>query len=122
MLANPYQKYQQSQVETSSPAKLLLMLYDGALKSIQGAKVGMMEKDFEKANDHLTRAQDIIFELMNSLNMEQGEVAQNLFLLYDYMIQQLVQSNIHKDPQILSQVESLLKDLRETWKEAISKI
>ena len=122
MLANPYQKYQQSQVETSSPAKLLLMLYDGALKSIQGAKVGMMEKDFEKANDHMTRAQDIIFELMNSLNMEQGEVAENLFLLYDYMIQQLVQSNIHKDPQILSQVESLLKDLRETWKEAISKI
>ena len=121
MLANPYQKYQQSQVETSSPAKLLLMLYDGALKSIQGARMGMMEKDSEKANDHLTRAQDIIFELMNSLNMEQGEVAQNLFLLYDYMIQQLVQSNIHKDPQILSQVESLLKDLKEAWKEAILK-
>ena len=122
MLANPYQKYQQSQVETSSPAKLLLMLYDGALKSIQGAKVGMMEKDFEKANDHLTRTQDIIFELMNSLNLEKGEVAHNLFLLYDYMIQQLVQSNIYKDPQILSQVESLLKDLREAWKEAILKI
>lgn len=121
MLANPYQKYQQSQVETSSPAKLLLMLYDGALKSIQGARMGMMEKNFEKVNDHLTRAQDIIFELMNSLNLEVGEVAQNLYLLYDYMIQQLVQSNIHKDPQILSHVETLLKELRETWKEAVLK-
>ncbi len=121
MLANPHQKYQQSQVETSSPAKLLLMLYDGALKSIQGARVGMMEKDYEKANQHLTKAQDIIFELMSSLDLEVGEVAQNLYLLYDYMIQQLVQSNIKKDPQILTQVESLLKDLRETWKEAVLK-
>lgn len=118
MLANPYQRYQQSQVETSSPAKLLLMLYDGALKSIQGARLGMMENNFEKVNNHLTRGQEIIFELMNSLDLEMGEVAQNLYLLYDYMIQQLVQSNIQKDPQILCQVECMLKELKEAWKEA----
>jgi len=118
MLANPYQRYQQSQVETSSPAKLLLMLYDGALKSIQGARLGMMENNLEKVNKHLTRGQEIIFELMNSLDLEMGEVAQNLYLLYDYMIQQLVQSNIQKDPQILCQVECMLKELKEAWKEA----
>nr|WP_320415665.1 flagellar export chaperone FliS [Candidatus Contubernalis alkalaceticus] len=119
MLANPYQKYQHNQVETSTPGKLLLMLYNGALKFIREARKAAEEKNIEKVNNKIGRAQDIIFELMSSLNFEQGKIAENLYALYDYMNQRLIEANIKKDDKILAEVEGMLESLRDTWKEAI---
>jgi len=121
MLANPYQKYQQNQIDTASPGKLLIMLYDGALKFTQAAREGVTEKDFEKANNNIIKVQNIISELMTSLDMEKGDVATNLYSLYDYMNNRLIEANIQKDEKVLTEVEGLLKDLKNTWQEAILK-
>jgi len=121
MLSNPYQKYQQNQVETASPVKLLLMLYNGALRFIKGAREGIREKDMEKANHNIVKAQDIVVELMTSLDMEQGEISKNLYSLYDYANSRLLQANIKKDENILSEAENILQELRDTWQEATLK-
>lgn len=118
MLSNPYQKYQQNQVETASPAKLLLMLYNGALRFVKGAREGIREKDMEKANHNIGKAQDIVVELMTSLDMEQGEISRNLYSLYDFVNTRLLEANIKKDENILSEAENILQELRDTWQEA----
>lgn len=118
MLSNPYQKYQQNQVETASPAKLLLMLYNGALRFVKAAREGIREKDMEKANHNIGKAQDIVVELMTSLDMEQGEISRNLYSLYDFVNTRLLEANIKKDENILSEAENILQELRDTWQEA----
>ncbi len=121
MLSNPYQKYQQNQVETASPAKLLLMLYNGALRFVKAAREGIREKDMEKANHNIGKAQDIVVELMTSLDMEQGEISRNLYSLYDFVNTRLLEANIKKDENILSEAENILQELRDTWQEAFLK-
>ena len=120
MLSNPYQQYQQNQVDTATPDRLLLMMYNGALKFIKTAREGIVEKDIEKANNHIIKVQDIVYELMSSLDLETGELAQNLLALYYYINNRLMEANINKDEEILKEVESLLTDMRDAWKEAIT--
>ncbi|MFZ5945229.1 MAG: flagellar export chaperone FliS, partial [Bacillota bacterium] len=67
---NPYAQYKQQSVNTATPEKLLLMLLDGAVKFSGQARRALEEKDVEKANYYLIRCQDIVLELMGSLNME----------------------------------------------------
>ncbi len=122
MLANPYQKYQQNQIDTASPGKLLIMLYDGALKFIKAAREGIADEDIEKANNNIIKVQDIVTELMTFLDMEKGgDISANLYNLYEYMSSRLVEANIKKDEEILTEVEGLLKDMKGTWQEAILK-
>lgn len=116
---NPYAKYQKTQIETADQGKLLLMLYDGALRFLGLARQALLEKDLEAANNKLVRVQDIVAELMASLDLESGEVAVSLFRLYEYMHYLLVQANIQKDAEPLKQVESMLVELRNTWKEVL---
>ncbi len=122
MLANPYQKYQQNQIDTASPGKLLIMLYDGALKFIKAARDGIADEDIEKANNNIIKVQDIVTELMTFLDMDKGgDISANLYNLYEYMSSRLVEANIKKDEEILTEVEGLLKDMKGTWQEAILK-
>jgi flagellar protein FliS len=120
MGANPYLKYQKVQVETADKGKLLIMLYDGALKFLKASRAAIEENKIEKANHNLLRCQDIIAEMMASLDLEAGEVAKNLFVLYEYLLYLLVQANIKKDKNILSQVEKMLLELKETWLNILS--
>lgn len=119
MGTNPYAKYRKTQIETADQGKLLLMLYDGALRFLGHARQALLEKDLEGANNKLVRVQDIVAELMASLDLEAGEVAVSLFRLYEYMHYLLVQANIKKDVGPLDQVESMLAELRDTWKEVL---
>ncbi|MGB4045989.1 MAG: flagellar export chaperone FliS [Halanaerobiales bacterium] len=123
MSVNPYQKYKTAQYSTASPEQLLLMLYDGAIKFARQARKDMEEKNIEAANNKLKRAEDIISELMVSLNMEEGgEIARNLYNLYDYMNRRLIQANIRKDPALVDEVINLLSSLKESWEEAIGRV
>jgi flagellar protein FliS len=119
MIANPYQRYFQNQVYTASPERLILMLYDGALKFLKSARAAIPEKDFDKANSCIGRVQDIVTELMVSLDMNQGDVSGNLYVLYDYINNRLIQANLAKDTAILAEVENMLSTLRDTWREVI---
>jgi flagellar secretion chaperone FliS len=115
---NPYQSYQQNSVTTASPGELTLMLYNGCLKFILQAKKAIADKNIEAKNTNIQKAQNIIRELMVTLNMDQ-KVSQNMMSLYDYMNRQLIQANLKSDAAILDEVEGLVTEFRDTWKEVI---
>jgi flagellar secretion chaperone FliS len=117
-LNNPYQSYQQNSVNTASPGELTLMLYNGCLKFISLAKHAVQTKDIETKNTNIQKAQKIVQELMVTLNMDL-EISQNLMPLYDYMNRRLIEANIKNDIAILVEVEGLVTEFRDTWKQVI---
>lgn len=114
---NPYQMYQQTRVETANPLQLVVMLYDGALRFSHQAKKAMEEKDIQKTNYYLLRTQDIVNELLVSLDPEAGEISQNLERLYEYINYSLLQANLNKDIVMLDNAISVLTTLRSAWME-----
>ncbi|MEB3198109.1 MAG: flagellar export chaperone FliS [Candidatus Sericytochromatia bacterium] len=119
MLSNPYTQYQESNLETASQGKLLLMLYDGAIRFLLTSQFALEQQRWNDAHTANLRAQDIVTELMLCLNMETGEIANNLYRLYDYMNWRLVQSNIRRDVAGVREIISLLRELREAWVEVV---
>jgi flagellar secretion chaperone FliS len=117
-LTNPYQSYQQNSVNTASPGELTLMLYNGCLKFINLAKHAIRTKDIQAKNTNIQKAQKIVQELMVTLNMDL-EVSQNMMSLYDFMNRRLIDANIKNDTAILEEVEALVTDFRDTWKQVI---
>ncbi|RJX36948.1 flagellar export chaperone FliS [Paenibacillus pinisoli] len=118
MISNPYQKYQQSSVQTASPEQLILMLYDGAIRFTRTSIEAIEQHDFTKANQNLQKAQRIINELIASLDF-QFEVSNKLMSIYEYMLHQLIQANIQKQKAPASEVLAHLIDLKETWSRAM---
>ncbi|EFV78514.1 MULTISPECIES: flagellar export chaperone FliS [Cytobacillus] len=117
-VSNPYQSYQQNSVNTASPGELTLMLYNGCLKFIHQAKKAIMDNNIEAKNTNIQKAQNIIQELMVTLNMD-VEVSQNMMSLYDYMNRRLIEANVKSETGILDEVEGLVTEFRDTWKEVI---
>lgn len=116
--ANAYQQYQQNAIKSASKGELTLMLYNGAVKFIrQGIKLAG-EKDIQGAHNAITRAQKIINYLRVTLNMDY-EMSGNLALLYDYIGRRLIEGNVKKDQEILSEALELVEDMRNTWAEAL---
>ncbi|GAB6173399.1 flagellar export chaperone FliS [Paradesulfitobacterium aromaticivorans] len=118
---NQYEVYRQRAVETASPAKLLIMLYDGAIRFLQQGKAALEAGDFEKANAHLLKVQDILSELIVSLDLSQGEIAENLYQLYDFYLHEVIKANIEKKAAYLEPVEDFLRGYRDMWIEAAKK-
>lgn len=115
-LTSPYDVYQRTQVDTASPARLVVMLYDGAIRFLRQGQAAMQQGDREKQNHYLVRAQRIIAELASSLNMEEGgEIAVNLMALYQFMHEQLVLANLQDDVDRVQKVRQMLESLREAW-------
>lgn len=109
-------EYMNNQVMSASGKKLLIMLYDGAIKNLKIAEMSINEKNIEKTNTSITKTQAILAELMSTLDFNSGgEIAQNLYQLYEYMYNKLVQANIKKDKDEVFQVRNFLEELRETW-------
>lgn len=110
--------YLKTMVNTSeSKLDLVILLYDGAIEFLHKAVFYMGQKDIPKKLHYMSKAIDIITELLNSLNMKAGgEVAQNLQGLYIYMLRELTSANIKNDPEMVNRVQSLLRVLREGWK------
>ncbi|WP_044338355.1 flagellar export chaperone FliS [Rossellomorea aquimaris] len=115
---NPYAAYQNNSVNTASPGELTLMLYNGSLKFIHIAKKAMEDKNIELKNTNIQKTQAIVNELMVTLNMDL-EVSKNLMSLYDYINRRLTEANIKNDASILEEVEGLITEFRDTWKEVI---
>lgn len=113
-----YEAYQQVSVTTAAPGELVLMLYNGCIKFIKIAKSAIMEQNIEKKHLNITKAQNIINELIVTLNMDY-EVSKNMRQLYDYMNRRLIEANIKNDTAILDEVEHFVEEFRDTWKEVI---
>src|ERR1044071_8542260 len=99
---NPWKSYQQVATQTAPPGQLVLMLYEGAIRFLERAQAGFSVDDPAESNqainNNIIRAQDIIFELNVTLNMQEGgELAMTLRRLYDYMDRRLMEANLKKD-------------------------
>ena len=124
MLRNPLQSYKTISLETAPPGRLVLMLFDGAIKFLERAKLGFDIEDpvemNETVHNNITRAQDIINELNSTLNMDQGgEIAVVLRDLYVYMENKLFESNIRKEIEGVQEVIDRLSTLQEGWSEML---
>ncbi|AQQ54147.1 flagellar export chaperone FliS [Planococcus lenghuensis] len=117
-IISPYQTYQQNSVMTASPQELTLMLYTGSMKFMRLAKKAIADKKFEEKNINLIKVQNIIQELQVTLDPN-IDLSQNLGQLYDYMYTRLVEANTKNDADILTEVEELMRELRDTWKQII---
>lgn len=115
---NAYNAYKQNSVTTASPGELTLMLYNGCIKFLGKAKIAIDEKNIEEKNTNIQRAQAIIAELMATLNMN-IEISKQMLPLYEYMNRRLVEANIQNDAAIIEEVEGLVTEFRDTWKEVL---
>lgn len=118
MALNAAQTYLNNAIKTASPAKLTLMLYDGAIKFSNIAKEALNDNDIEKANTNIIKAEKIIVELMSSLD-KRYEVAQDFNRVYDYIYRMLVEANVHKDAEALEEALTYIREMRETWLEVM---
>ena len=109
--------YQQTAIGTQSKGRLIVMLYDGAIKFMKLAIKELEAGNHAAKGQYIGRAQDIISELNAVLDMDGGgEVAQNLRKLYLFMSRRLNQANVHRDPDMIREVITLMEELNQSWK------
>lgn len=126
MITNPLNAYKETKIKTASPGQLILMLYAEAIKQTSYA-LELLEQDcrkhpqnIEKINNAIIKTQDIITELMASLDFEAGgEIAHNLFSLYVYFNHELMEANIQKNANLLRPVKNMLEELYKAWVVAV---
>lgn len=109
-----YRKYKEQVVSTTNPVGLVVMLYNGCIKRLKQAQLALDRKDFAETNTHLKRAQDIIAELVNSLDFNY-QISKDLMALYDFMLREIVRINIAKDGDGIEPLVEMLSDLRDAW-------
>jgi len=118
--AHSFRSYRAIAAQTSPPGQLVVMLYDGAIRFLECALTGFQYEDpkefNETINNNVIRAQEIISELDDSLDLVQGgELASTLRGLYHYMDNQLTHSNAHKSPEGIRDAIDRLSTLRDAW-------
>ncbi|MDC7125421.1 MAG: flagellar export chaperone FliS [Spirochaetales bacterium] len=121
---NPLNAYRETNIKTASQGKLIIMLYDGAVRNMETAVSGLSSENpkFDKVNNAILKAQDIITELMVSLDFERGgEIANNLYNLYIFFNKELMQANVQKDKEMITPVIKMMKDLRSAWIQVFNK-
>lgn len=116
-MLTPYAKqYQQTQVMTSSNVQIVVLLYEGAIRSIELARQGIEMNNLKDKGRFLGRAISIVGELNSVLDYERGgEIARSLHRLYDYMLAELLQANLRNNPRHLEGPLRCLVTLREAW-------
>jgi flagellar protein FliS len=118
--ANSWKSYRQIATQTAPPGQLILMLFDGALHSLERALTGFDYQDPREKNEtihnNLQRAADIIRQLNNSLNLDAGgKLAETLRNLYHYFDRRIFESNLKKQRAGVDEVIVHLKELRDAW-------
>ncbi|MEB3102349.1 flagellar export chaperone FliS [Ferviditalea candida] len=113
--------YAKTQVNTAHPGELTLMLYNGCIKFMKQAIKDTENKDFESKNYHIQRSVDIIDELQITLNMDY-EISQNLFRLYTFVKEQLMEANIKLNKGSLESAIHFMSELRDAWAQALKEV
>lgn len=114
------QQYANNYVETmvteAGPHRLIQMLYEGAIKNLNVSKLFIQQKNFEKKSEHINKTLSILLALREGVDLDKGgDVAQNLYSLYDYCYRQVIKSSINDDVAILDEVLGFIKDLHGAW-------
>ena len=115
-----YQTYQQNSVNTASGGELTLMLYNGSRKFLKQAILDMEKKDDEAKNTNIQKAQNIIQELLITLDPK-VEISKQMAPLYEFMLIHLREANIENNPEKLNEVLELVTEFRDTWKQVLLK-
>jgi len=122
MYSNCIQSYRKTNVVTADPVRLIIMCYEGAIDSLKLAKEKIKEKDYEKKAKAIIKAQDIIEELICSLDFEKGgKIANNLESLYNYMLRRILEGDLNKDVGPIEEVIGMFTELLSAWQEVASK-
>ena len=127
--ANPYSKasaYKSTSVNTSSPADLVLMLYDGILRFLNNARAGFKLKDpveyHQTINENLQKAQAIIRELRSSLDVEKAtDFGETMAGLYDYFDRRLQEANMEKNQEPIDEIYDRVIIIRDAWGEMVQR-
>ena len=115
-----HNEYRQNEISTSSQGKLIVMMYEGALKFVTLAIEGIDNQDLSKKGKYINKAHDIINELSCALDMKKGgDVAQKLESLYQFILHQLTLANIKSDRKTLESIVNVITPLMEAWKELL---
>ena len=120
--AHAYDAYRRVDIETASQGKLIVMLFSGAITRAEEAKKALESSDKAKVHEKLIRAQDIMAELRSALNMDAGELSDNLDRVYEYVHHLLVQANLRKEVLPIEQALKILVDMRNTWRDLFEKV
>lgn len=115
---NKMSAYQRNAILTASPAELTLMLYEGAIKFCNIAKMAIEKGDVPKAHDNIKRAEDIITEFRVTLDRKYP-VWEDFERVYDYIYRKLVDANMHKSIDELDEALKYIREMRDTWKEVM---
>ena len=118
MTQNMTLAYKNNSIQTASPAELTLMLYDGAIKFCNIALGALENNDIQKANTNIIKAEKIITEFRATLDFKYP-VAKDFELVYDYIYRRLIEANIHKDAEVLTEALKYIREMRDTWKEVM---
>lgn len=117
-----HNEYRRNEIATSSQGKLIIMMYEGAVKFTTMAIDGIDTNDIAKKGMYISKTHDIINELSLALDLKKGgEVAQKLETLYQFMLRQLTLANIKSDRKALESIINVLKPLQDAWTELFIK-
>lgn len=122
---NPAQVYKKASAQSASPGQLVLMLYDGLLRFLNQALIGLDDPDFiksqELSHNNIMKAQAILLELQSTLDFEKGgELSNTLYRLYEYMLTELYKANTQKTKEPLNNVIRFVGEIRDTWVEMLN--
>ena len=121
MYSNGYNAYKGNSVNYASKEQLLLMLVDGAVKFSKIARQAMQDNDIKKAHQAIIKTEDIFTELRASLDVSAGEWAVQMFQIYVFINDKLMEANIKKDIKVIDEIIPLIQDIRDIWYEAEKK-
>lgn len=117
-LPNAYAQYNNSKILTAAPGELTLMLYDGAIKFCNMAILAVEQKDIPRAHTNICKVQRIIDYLRDTLDMKY-EVSLEFEKMYVYILGRLLEANVHKDVEILDEILTHLRAIRDNWREVM---
>ncbi len=120
LAAQAFAQYANTRATTAKPAELTLMLYDGSIKFCNIAEEALNHKDTARAHENIMKVQKIIAYLQATLDMKY-EVAKDFDRMYTYIDSRLVEANIHKDIEIVKEINGHLHAIRDTWVEVMKR-
>ncbi|MGC9311278.1 MAG: flagellar export chaperone FliS [Sediminispirochaetaceae bacterium] len=123
-MQNKLNAYRETHIKTASQGQIIIMLYDEAIRQLDKAVELLKEgsKRYDQVNSAVIRAQDMVTELMVSLDFDKGgDIAQGLFSLYMFFNQHMMEANLKKNAQMLSTVRGHLNELRGAWNQIVNK-
>jgi flagellar protein FliS len=116
-----YDAYKKTQIQTADQGSLILICYDGTVNYLKKAKKAHEENDMLSWSTFLGKAQNVLWELVSSLNFDAGEISYNLEALYNYMIRRIVDAEYNTNLDAVDEVIAYLEDMRETWSKIVKK-